>query len=240
MYKVSNALNPSRGILEVGHGTYKKEKDWKSELKEEVTDWKTLLKDDLTKEEKETPDQLLKKKIAFGDLRTYLNLYKEIFQSNLYEDDKKENLKQYKFYDLVFSIILREVLNGNVVRFYLGKFNYLKDMLESDKKTTLRQKDFFVFDKKGIANIDLNINDTDTLRLLRSEISAISIMKVLQLTDKWFNIPAKWNEDSLRRYFNIFDLILLDLDTIDKTLLDINLLDLKIKNTCNLIITQER
>lgn len=240
MYKISNSLNQNRGILEVGHGTYKKEKDWKSELKEEVTDWKTLLRDDLNKEEKETPDQLLKKKIAFGDLRNYLNLYKEIFNNNLYESDIKNNLKQYKFYDLVFSIILREVLKDNIVRFYHGKFNDVKDMLESDKKENLRKKDFFVFDKRGIANIDFNVTDTDSLKILRNEISAISIMKVLQLTDKWFNCPAKWNEDSLRRYFNIFDLILLDLDTIDKTLLDINLLDLKIKNTCNLIITQER
>lgn len=238
MYKISNAINPNTGILEIGHGTYKKEKDWKTELKEEVTDWKTLLKEDLDKEE--TPDQLLKKKIAFGDLRNYLNLYDELFKNNLYEEEIKSNLKQYKFYDIVFSIILREILKDSKVRFLHGKVSDVRDIIESDKKEILRNKNLFIFEKKGIANIDYDIKETDGLKVLKNELSAISVMKVLLLTDKFLNIPAKWNDDSLRRFFNIFDLILLDMDTIDKTLLDFKLLDYKINTTCNLIITQER
>lgn len=217
-----------------------KEKNWKRELKEDLTEWKILLKDDLTKEEKETPDQLLKKKIAFGELRSYLNLYEEIFTNNKYYYDIKKELKNTKFYDLVFSIILKNILENNIVRFYQGKISEVAETLEKDKLNVLHNKSFFEFDKKGIANIDFSIAETDNLKNLKNEVNAISIIKVLQLTDKWFNIPAKYNEDSLRRYFNIFDLILLDIDTIDKNLLDINLLDLELKTTCNLIITKER
>lgn len=168
-------------------------------------------------EEDIKPEVLINKRVNFGMLDSYINLYNNYLIKGL--------VKHPDNYDLVFSIILSHLLSKSQPLIVKHSKEILSDLKEQFNRLKA-VKDLYIFDNVGISNADYFIQNTSQEQEYRRNIPILTIIKILKITDDFFKIEPRYNEDSLRRFINIYDLISLNHKSINRDLLiyeDLNL-----------------
>lgn len=162
---------------------------------------------------------LINKRVNFGLLDSYINLYKNMLKNGFKKDTDN--------YDLVFSIVLNHFLKQSKPLIIKHSNNLLND-LKTQFNRLVADPDLFIFENIGISNADYFIQNTSEEKEHRTNIPIVSIIKILNIVDNYFKIKPRYNEDSLRRFINIYDLISLNHIAIDRDKLDFKYLELEI------------
>lgn len=162
-------------------------------------------------EEDIKPEVLINKRVNFGMLDSYLNLYNNYLKNGF--------IKHPDNYDLVFSIILSHFLKQSQPLIIKHSNNILSDLKQQINRLKAIN-DLYIFENIGISNADYFIQNTSEEQEYRRNIPLITIIKILKITDKFFKIEPRYNEDSLRRFINIYDLISLNHKSINRDFLN--------------------
>lgn len=147
------------------------------------------------------------------------------------KDDKNIFINDLNNYDFVFCLYTSSLLKKPIQREISGKLEDKLLILAYDY-SDLVFPERFIFTKEGFTNLDFLSDEDfyDRLKEYKFKVNIKSLNKIINLTNNHFSITKIINEDSIQRYCNLFDLLLINNTYINrKDLEDFINLDFKVK-----------